>query len=101
MLNSRDATAEELCLESVSRESGENLIFKYAKLAVGSTIEIMDSVLNGEYQKGINVVRPSSHQSEEDQTHEFGIFNNVSLATQYALKKHGLKRLVSSSTNFK
>lgn len=101
MLNSRDVTTEELCLEkSDSRELGENLIFKYAKLTVGSTLEIMDNVLHGEYQNGISVVRSSAHHTEEDHPHEFGIFNNVALATQYALKKHGPKRLILTSTNF-
>lgn len=117
MLKSREATTEELCLAHTwrhvdfmrkssngkkdLREMGEQFnsiylhpaTFKCAKLAVGSTLEIMDNVLNGGYQKGISVVRPPGHHAEEDHPHGFCIFNNVALAAQYALKNYGLKRL--------
>lgn len=118
MLQSREASTEELCLahswrhvdfmrksangKKDLREMGEKFnsiylhatTFKCAKLAVGSTLEVMDNVLNGNYQKGISVVRPPGHHAEEDHPHGFCIFNNVALAAQYALKNHGLKRLV-------
>lgn len=124
MLKSREATTEELCLAHTPRhvdfmrkssngkkdlrEMGEQFnsiylhptTFKCAKLAVGSTLEIMDNVLNGGYQKGISVVRPPGHHAEEDHPHGFCIFNNVALAAQYALKNYGLKRLVLRSMKF-
>lgn len=123
MLKSREATTEELCLahswdhvdfirKSANgkrdlRKMGKQFnsiylhptTFKCAKLAVGATLEVVDNVLNGKYQKGISVVRPPGHHAEEDHPHGFCIFNNVALAAQFALKNHGLKRFVSPSTN--
>lgn len=116
MLKAREATTEELCLAHTwghidfmrktsngkkdLREMGEQFnsiylhptTFKCAKLAVGSTIEVMENVLNGEYLRGISVVRPPGHHAEEDHPHGFCIFNNIALAAQCALKNHGLKR---------
>lgn len=118
LLESREATTEELCLAhswshvefmrktSIARKDlrmqGEKFnsiylhptTFKCAKLAVGSTLQIVDNVLNGEYQSGISVVRPPGHHAEEDHPHGFCIFNNIALAAEYAIKNHDLKRLV-------
>lgn len=115
-LPSREATTEELCL--VHEWSHVNFIrktanrpkelhklgqkfdsvylhpatYKCASLAVGSTLEVVDNVLNGNYRHGISVVRPPGHHAEADVPHGFCIFNNVALAAQDAIKNHGLKR---------
>lgn len=81
-LASREATTEELCLthtwshvNAIRKTSNKNkdlqelgekfnsiyfheATFKCATLAVGSVLEVVDKVLNEEYQKGICVVRP-------------------------------------------
>lgn len=116
MLKSREATTEELCLahswshvNQIRKSSNGNKdlrkmgdkfnsiylhpsTFKCAKLAVGSTLEVVDNVLNGNYQKGVSVVRPPGHHAEAEFPHGFCIFNNVALAAQYAIQNHGLKR---------
>lgn len=115
-VNSREATTEELCLahswlhvntmrktSNVKRDLRElggkfNSIylhpstFKCATLAVGSTLEVVDNVINGNYQKGICIVRPPGHHAEPEYPHGFCIFNNVALAALYAVKIQGLKR---------
>lgn len=87
-LKSREATTEELCLKHTwthvneirktsnrnknLRELGEKYnsiyfhetTFKCAKYAVGSALEVVDNVLNGNYQSAIAVVRPPGHHAE-------------------------------------
>lgn len=116
ILNSREASIEELCLmhswdhvkemRKIStrnknlQEIGDKYIsiyfhettYKCATLAAGSVLEVVDNVLNGNYQKGICVVRPPGHHAEAEFPHGFCIFNNVALAAKYAIKSHGLKR---------
>lgn len=115
-LASREATTEELCLthtwshvNAMRKTSNKNkdlqelgekfnsiyfheATFKCATLAVGSVLEVVDKVLNEEYQKGVCVVRPPGHHAEAEFPHGFCIFNNIALAAQYATKYHGLKR---------
>lgn len=115
MLAAREATNEELCLVHSWRHvnfirktsNGKNLrelseafnsIYLHemtdrcAKLAAGSTLNVVDHVLKGDYQKGICVVRPPGHHAEENHPHGFCIFNNIALAAQFALHNHKLKR---------
>ncbi|KAL7039894.1 hypothetical protein ACKWTF_000165 [Chironomus riparius] len=68
--------------------------YECAKYAAGSVLQVVDEVLNGKSLSGVCVVRPPGHHSEEDQPHGFCIFNNVSVAAQYAIKNHGLKRVL-------
>lgn len=141
-LKSREASNEELCLIHTSshvrkmrkistqnknmQEIGDTYnsiyfhetTYKCATLAVGSVLEVVDNVLNGNYQKGICIVRPPGHHAEGESLrflfmqvlfdltifcvyffhslaefpHGFCIFNNVALAAKYAIKYHGLKR---------
>lgn len=115
-VKSREATTEELCLahswshvnfirktSNVKKDLRElggkfnsiylhSSTFKCATLAVGSTLEVVDNVINGNYQKGICIVRPPGHHAEPEYPHGFCIFNNVALAALYAIKFQGLKR---------
>lgn len=117
-LKSREATTEELCLihtsthvKNMHKISSQNknmqeigdkynsiyfheTTFKCATLAVGSVLEVVDKVLNGNYQKGICVVRPPGHHAEAEFPHGFCIFNNVALAAKYAIKFQGLRRVL-------
>ncbi|CRK86274.1 CLUMA_CG000164, isoform C, partial [Clunio marinus] len=68
--------------------------YECATTAVGSVLQVVDDVLNGESRSGVCVVRPPGHHAESDEPHGFCIFNNVSIATQYALNNYGLKRIL-------
>lgn len=87
-LKSREASNEELCLIHTSshvknmrkistqnknmQEIGDTYnsiyfhetTYKCATLAVGSVLEVVDNVLNGNYQKGICIIRPPGHHAE-------------------------------------
>lgn len=63
-------------------------------VSVGSLLQVVDSVLNGEGQSGVAIVRPPGHHAEEDAACGFCIFNNVAVAAKYAVQYHNLKRVL-------
>ncbi|KAJ8683629.1 hypothetical protein QAD02_019421 [Eretmocerus hayati] len=65
-----------------------------ATVSAGSLLQVVDSVLNGESQSGVAIVRPPGHHAEEDGACGFCIFNNVAIAAKYAVSCHGLKRVL-------
>lgn len=117
-LEARTATQDELCLVHSSdhvelmqktveqskdlKVSGDRYnsvyfhpkTFECAKLAAGSVLTVVDEVLNGDSRSGVCIVRPPGHHAESDLPHGFCIFNNVSIAAQYAISSHGLKRVL-------
>lgn len=70
------------------------LTYECALISAGSVLQVVDEVLNGVSRSGICVIRPPGHHAECDEPHGFCIFNNVSVAAQYAIKDHGLKRVL-------
>lgn len=68
--------------------------FECASLSAGSILQVVDEVLNGGSRSGVCVIRPPGHHAEPDEPHGFCIFNNVSIAAQYAINNHGLKRIL-------
>lgn len=116
-LKTRHATTDELCMvhsrqsvnlirRTVEREEMKQVADKFnsvyfhprtfecATLAAGSVLQVVDEVLNAQSRSGVCIVRPPGHHAESDMPHGFCIFNNVSLAAQYAIRDHGLKRVL-------
>ncbi|XP_055626253.1 histone deacetylase 6 isoform X1 [Toxorhynchites rutilus septentrionalis] len=116
-LQPRHATTDELCLvhsrqnvnvvrRTVERDEMKQVADKFnsvyfhpktfecATLAAGSVLQVVDEVLNGQSQSGVCIVRPPGHHAESDMPHGFCIFNNVAIAAQYAIRDHGLKRVL-------
>lgn len=116
-LKPRHATTDELCLvhsrqhvnvirRTVEREEMKQVADKFnsvyfhpktfecATLATGSVLQVVDEVLNGQSRSGVCIVRPPGHHAESDMPHGFCIFNNVAIAAQYAIRDHGLKRVL-------
>lgn len=65
-----------------------------AKLAVGATLQLVDSVMTGKVRNGIALVRPPGHHSMHSTASGFCVFNNVSIGAQYAKKKYGVERVL-------
>ncbi|XP_074871516.1 polyamine deacetylase HDAC10 isoform X3 [Carettochelys insculpta] len=65
-----------------------------AKLAVGATLQLVDSVMSGKVCNGIALVRPPGHHSQRNAANGFCVFNNVAIAAQYAKKRYGLQRIL-------
>ncbi|XP_058974555.1 histone deacetylase 6-like isoform X2 [Musca domestica] len=116
-LPSRSATTDEVCLAHTRshlnsiRRIGEKdelqnmgakfnsvyfhpKTFECATLAAGSVLQVVDKVVKGEARSGVCIVRPPGHHAESDVPHGFCIFNNVAIAAQYAIRDHGLKRVL-------
>jgi acetoin utilization deacetylase AcuC-like enzyme len=62
--------------------------------AAGGTIAAAQSVLSGSYPSAFAFVRPPGHHAEAGRAMGFCLFNNVAVAAMYALRRHGLQRVL-------
>ncbi|XP_062403890.1 polyamine deacetylase HDAC10, partial [Sardina pilchardus] len=69
-------------------------IFHCAKLAIGATLQLVDSVMTEKVRNGIALVRPPGHHSQRSAANGFCVFNNVAIAAHYAKKHYGVKRVL-------
>ncbi|KAL0968028.1 hypothetical protein UPYG_G00261340 [Umbra pygmaea] len=69
-------------------------IYHCAKLAIGATLQLVDSVMTGKVRNGMALVRPPGHHSQRSAANGFCVFNNVAIAAQYAKKHHHVKRVL-------
>ncbi|KAG7171304.1 histone deacetylase 6-like [Homarus americanus] len=65
-----------------------------ALMAAGSLVAVVDSVMSGESQRGMAVVRPPGHHAERDNACGFCFYNNVAIAAKHAINTHGLQRVL-------
>ncbi|XP_051157259.1 histone deacetylase 6-like [Leptopilina boulardi] len=65
-----------------------------ARVATGSLLQVVDSVLSNKCQSGTAIIRPPGHHAEKDAACGFCIFNNVAIAAKYALKNYNVKRIL-------
>lgn len=69
-------------------------IYHCAKLALGATLQLVDSVMKREVRNGMALVRPPGHHSQRSAGNGFCVFNNVAIAALYAKKNYNLKRVL-------
>ncbi len=62
--------------------------------AVGALNMGVDLMLKKEIDNCFALVRPPGHHAERGRSMGFCLFNNVAIAAHYAIKKHGLKRIL-------
>lgn len=67
--------------------------YEAASYAVGGAIEATKAVMNGEVASAFALVRPPGHHATPRQAMGFCLFNNVAVATKYALANYNLKRI--------
>uniref|UniRef100_A0A8B9D869 Histone deacetylase 10 n=1 Tax=Anser cygnoides TaxID=8845 RepID=A0A8B9D869_ANSCY len=68
--------------------------YRCARLAVGATLQLVDSVMLGKVCNGMALVRPPGHHSQRNAANGFCLFNNVAIAAEYAKLKYGLQRIL-------
>ena len=109
----RDATFEELAwiheqgyIRRIERTQGSSFTYldpdtsatsdSYAAAirAAGGTMAAAEAVLSGSYPAAFAFVRPPGHHAEAAQAKGFCLFNNIAIAAVYALRRHGLKRVL-------
>ena len=59
--------------------------FHSARLACGSTLELVNSILRGEVRNGMAIVRPPGHHATAEEYCGYSFFNNVAVAARQAL----------------
>jgi acetoin utilization deacetylase AcuC-like enzyme len=64
-----------------------------AALAAGGVLAACDAVMSGEVDRAFCAVRPPGHHAEPDQAMGFCLFNNVALAAEHLIRRHGLSRV--------
>jgi acetoin utilization deacetylase AcuC-like enzyme len=65
-----------------------------ATRAAGGVMEAAEAVLRGDHPAAFAFVRPPGHHAEAGQARGFCLFNNVAVAAMYAVRRHGLRRIL-------
>jgi len=68
--------------------------YDVARLAVGGLLEAADRIMDGRLRNAFALVRPPGHHAEASQARGFCIFNNVAIAAEHLIQKHGLRRIL-------
>jgi acetoin utilization deacetylase AcuC-like enzyme len=68
--------------------------YETAMLAVGGLLKTADLIMEGKIQNGFALVRPPGHHAEASHAMGFCIFNNIAVAAEYLVKKHGIKKIL-------
>ncbi len=58
-----------------------------ARVAAGSTLNLMKAILEGKVRHGVAVVRPPNHHSARDKPGGFCFFNGTAIAAKYAIQQ--------------
>lgn len=64
-----------------------------ARTAVGGVLAAVEAVMAGMVRSAFCAVRPPGHHAERDQAMGFCLFNNVAVAAENLIHKHGLARV--------
>jgi acetoin utilization deacetylase AcuC-like enzyme len=68
--------------------------YEVARIAAGSLLQCVDNVMAGDIENAFAFIRPPGHHAERDRAMGFCLFNNIAVAAHYAMKKHGLKKIL-------
>ncbi|NIR51428.1 histone deacetylase [candidate division KSB1 bacterium] len=67
--------------------------YRATLLAVGSTVEACNAVMNSEVENAFCAVRPPGHHAERSRAMGFCLFNNVAIAARYLQKHCGIEKV--------
>lgn len=67
--------------------------FDSAVRVVDAALSAIDQVMSGELNSAFLLVRPPGHHAEHDRAMGFCLLNNVAIAAQYLIDRHGLERV--------
>ena len=68
--------------------------FDVAGHAAGAALAAVDAVVAGQAPRAVCLIRPPGHHALPHRPMGFCLFNNVAIAAAYALKHHGLRRVL-------
>jgi acetoin utilization deacetylase AcuC-like enzyme len=67
--------------------------YDVAILAVGGVLKACDAVMAGAIRSAFCAVRPPGHHAERDRAMGYCLFNNVAVAAEYLIRRHGVRRV--------
>ena len=67
--------------------------YDVALLAAGGVLAACEAVMDGQVRNAFCAVRPPGHHAECDQAGGFCLFNNVAIAAEQLIQRHGLGRI--------
>ena len=67
--------------------------YRGALLAAGAAVGAVDAVFNAGFQRAFSLARPPGHHAECDRAMGFCFLNNVAIAAQHAIDRHGCRRV--------
>ncbi|NWF94687.1 MAG: histone deacetylase [Candidatus Thorarchaeota archaeon] len=68
--------------------------FDAAVMAAAGGTTAIDKILAGETDNAYIMCRPPGHHAEEGRAFGFCFFNNIAIAAQYLLQRHGIQRVM-------
>jgi acetoin utilization deacetylase AcuC-like enzyme len=68
--------------------------FDAALLAAGGLLALVEATFAGKIEAGLALVRPPGHHAEAGRGMGFCLFNNIAVAAQAALRRHGCRRVM-------
>jgi len=68
--------------------------FEAALYAAGGVLHGIDTLITGECTNVFALVRPPGHHAEANRGMGFCIFNNIAIGAEYAIRHHGIKRVL-------
>ncbi|XP_064604924.1 histone deacetylase 6-like isoform X2 [Liolophura sinensis] len=69
-------------------------VYDNSRLALGSSIEMVDKILSRQVRNGMALVRPPGHHAMRSKFCGYCYLNNVATAAQFALDNYGLNRVL-------
>ena len=67
--------------------------YEAARRAVGGVLAACAAVMAGRVGQAFCAVRPPGHHAEREQAMGYCLFNNVAVAAEYLVRRHGLERV--------
>jgi acetoin utilization deacetylase AcuC-like enzyme len=68
--------------------------FRMALDAAGTTLKLLDLIMESEADNGMALIRPPGHHAERNRVGGFCLLNNVAAAARHAQVKHGAERVL-------
>ncbi|XP_025261717.1 histone deacetylase 6 isoform X2 [Camponotus floridanus] len=98
ILKATDGCADSENLELLSSKYDAVFVhpstYKLSLLAVGSTINLVESICKGEIQNGMAIIRPPGHHAMKSEYCGYCFFNNVAIAVEKALSSNLANRIL-------
>lgn len=67
--------------------------YETALLSAGGAIAAADAVMAGEVNRAFSMGRPPGHHAEKVQAMGFCLFNNIAIAAEHLVRRHGVERV--------